>query len=161
MDTLGPLLISLRDAAYDRLVECERAPALVTLAPGNNVAWDNCCENGGELWVRVLSILPQPAGSQPCDVTDLQARIAVGVIRCMHGLQEEGPPTAAEMTGDTLAMTADASALFHAIQDWEPTAILHRKTLRIEQGTPLGPNGFCGGWEWTLSFRYSYCSVGC
>jgi hypothetical protein len=169
VDTLGPALQSLLDAANEALIECYRPVGLVTLAPGNNVAWDNCCgyENeagevvGGQLWTRVVSVLPQPQQSQTCDITDLQVRVAVGVVRCMHCLDDEGAaPTAAEMTADTLGMTKDADILLRAIREWSGTSKVVLKTLRVEQGLPLGPQGCCGGWEWTLVFRLLMCG-GC
>jgi hypothetical protein len=143
------------------LIACERPVGLVTLAPGNNVVWDNCCEGGGELWVRLISALPQPQASQACDITDLQIRAAVGVVRCMHGVDDDGqPPTAAQMTSDTLETTKDADLLLQAIRAWPGTNRVVRKTLRVEQGLPLGPQGYCGGWEWTLVFRLLLCE-GC
>lgn len=157
MDTLGPALESLLDMAEQRLIDCNRAAGLVTLAPGAEVAWDNCCDEGGELWLRVISIAPQPQTAQPCDITDLKVQLGLGIVRCMHGLNEEGAPTAAQMTGDTLAMTADADALLWAIRDWPGTKQVVLRTLVIEGGFPLGPEGFCGGWEWVLSFRLLMC----
>jgi hypothetical protein len=40
------------------------------------------------------------------------------------------------------------------------TKFINPKSLRVEQGLPLGPLGYCGGWEWTLVFRLLMCS-GC
>lgn len=160
MDTLGPALESLRDAAVEVLEECGREVGLVTLAPGAEVAWDNCCEGGGELWVRVLDITPMPQGSQPCNITDLRARVGLGIVRCVHGLNDEGAPTSEDMTGDTLTMTADAEALLRAIRGWEGTKQVTLQTLTVESGTPQGPSGYCGGWEWVLTFRYQMCA-GC
>lgn len=160
MDTLGPTLESLLSSVENLLADCDRPVGLVTLAPGADVAWDNCCDGGGELWTRVISIAPQPATAQPCDITDLEVSVGVGVVRCMHGLNDEGFPTAEQMTGDTLAMTADADVLLRAIRDWDPGKYVHQKSLNVLNGTPLGPSGFCGGWEWTLSFRLMLCA-GC
>lgn len=166
MDTLGPALTDLLDKVDRRLEECDRQAALVTLSPGAEVAWDNCCpdENteggGGELWVRVINITPQPVGSQPCDITDLKANIGVGVIRCMHSLNTEGSPTKEQMTDDTLNMTKDADAILAAVRTWEGTKHINMKSLSVERGTPLGPLGGCGGWEWTFTFRYQMCA-GC
>jgi len=164
MDTLGPALSSLLKKVEAGLDECDRKAGLVTLSPGASVAWDNCCpdngEGGGQLWVRVISITPQPVGSQPCDITDLKAQIGVGVIRCMHSLNTEGSPTAAQMTGDTLAMTKDADISLRAIKIWEGTQHINMKTLVVERGASLGPEGGCGGFEWTISFRYQMCA-GC
>jgi hypothetical protein len=79
----------------------------------------------------------------------------------MHCLDDEGAaPTAAEMTADTLGMTKDADILLRAIREWSGTSKVVLKTLRVEQGLPLGPQGCCGGWEWTLVFRLLMCG-GC
>ena len=160
MDTLGPVLDDLLSAAEEMLNDCNRPAGLVTLAPGASVAWDNCCDGGGELWARVVTSLPQPQGSQPCDITHLQVRVGLGVVRCMAGLNEEGAPTAAQMTADTLGMTKDADLLLQAIRTWGLPDKVVPKSISIEQGTPLGPSGFCGGWEWILTFRLMLCS-GC
>jgi hypothetical protein len=113
---------------------------------------------GGQVWVRVVSLVPQPAGAQPCDITDVQVRLGVGVVRCMHCLDDEAdPPTAEEMASDALAMTADADTLLWTIRDWEKTKFVIPKSLKIEQGLPLGPEGCCGGWEWTLTLRLLQC----
>jgi hypothetical protein len=159
MDTLGPAMQSLLDDADALLTECGRPTNLVSIVPGNNVAWDNCCGDdgvGGQLWVRTISILPQPQGAQPCDITYLQVRLGLGTIRCMAGLKDDGGlPTATELEADALNMTRDADTLLRAIRDWDGTTdpqTVVLKTLRVEQGVPLGPTGYCGGWEWTLAF---------
>jgi hypothetical protein len=154
-DNVAPAMQSLLDAVNAKLIECERPVGLVTLAPGNTVSWDNCCaasEGGGELWVRLVSLLPQPQQSQTCDITHYQVRLGVGIVRCMHGVDEEGFPTAAEMIEDTLGMTRDADIALMAIRGWENPVTIPTKTIRVEQGLPLGPQGYCGGFEWTLVF---------
>lgn len=162
-DGIGPAIQSLLTAAEAQLDDCERPVGLVSIVPGNTVSWDNCCDasdGGGQLWARVISALPQPQGSQACDITDLQVRVGVGVVRCMHGVDEEGFPTAEEMTSDTLGMTRDADILLNAIRSWDNPLTVVTKTIRVEQGVPLGPQGYCGGWEWTLVFRL-LLSSGC
>jgi hypothetical protein len=159
VDVLSPVLHDLLDQAKGSLQDANRLPGLVSLQPGNTVSWDNCCESGGTLWVRVVSLTPRPAGAQPCGVQAMHCRAAVGVVRCMHGLTEEGTPTAEQMTGDTDAMLADADALMWALCDWSSALAdpgpVARKTVSFEGGLPLGPTGFCGGFEWTLSFQYA------
>ena len=156
VDNLGHALQGLLVAAEAALDGCGRPVGLSSVLPGNTVSWDNCCaasDGGGQLWVRVVSAVPQPQPSQPCDITDLQIRAAVGVVRCMHGVDEEGFPTAAEMTEDALGMTQDAQLLLQGIRDWDNPITVPSKPIRVEQGLPLGPQGYCGGWEWTLVFR--------
>lgn len=161
-DNLGPALQAFLDAAEAGLVDCGLPVGLVSLQPGNSAIWDNCCEGpeGGQLWVRLISIVPQPVASQACDIDSNQIRIGVGVIRCQHGLTDEGFPTADEMTNDVLATTADAVTLQNAIRCMTLPAGVAPKTLRFEQGTPLGQTGNCGGFEWTISFKLGLCG-GC
>jgi hypothetical protein len=155
MDTIGPALESLLAAADARMTACEAKANLVHLAPGNTAAWDDCenCVTGGQMWARLVSILPQPQSGQPCDITDLQVRCALGVIRCVHGLDDDGFPTAEEMTEDTLKITRDADLLLRAIREWGGTKYINMKSLMVEQGLPLGPEGFCAGFEWVLRFN--------
>jgi hypothetical protein len=160
MDTLGPALDSLLAHVEAALKECGRPVGLANLAPGNNVVWDNCCaasDGEGQMWVRVVSSVPQPAGAQPCDIDDTRVSLAVGAVRCMSGVDQEGTPSAAEMRADTLGMTQDASILLNAIRDWPMTPHVLPKSLQLGSGLPLGPSGLCGGWEWNLSFRLRLC----
>jgi len=160
VDTLGPMLADLRDAARTTIARCkgeEALPGLVSLQPGNTVSWDNCCEGGGTLWVRVVSADARPAGAQPCDITHLSVRAALGAVRCVHVVDEDGTfPTAEEMDGDTLATTGDADLLLRTLREWEPAGALAKfrvpKSLTIENGLPQGPQGGCAGWEWTFTF---------
>lgn len=164
MDTLGPALGGLLLAVRAKLIECERDVNVAFLAPGNTVAWDNCCdgeEGGGQLWVRVVSDVPRPQPTQPCLITSVATRVGVGIVRCVHGLDNDGnPPTADEQSADTLQITEDADITFWGIQAWEPFKRMVPKSLVVEQGLPLGPEGYCAGWEWTLTFQRQLCS-GC
>ena len=161
-DNVGDLLWALLKDAEAALIECERPVGLVSLAPGNTVSWDNCCASGpdqpgGQLWVRLISIVPQPQGSQTCDVTSNQLRIGVGVVRCMHGITEDRSPTAEEMSADTLGTTADANVLQQALRCSDLVPSANKKSFRFEQGLPQGPQGNCGGFEWTVTVQIGLC----
>jgi hypothetical protein len=172
VDLVGPTLQSLLAKADEELRKCHRPTGLVALAPGNTVAWDNCCGTGddgspaGQLWVRLISQVPQPQPDQPGGIDGVQVRAAVGVVRCMHCLKDDGSfPTAEEMNGDTLRTTRDADTLLSAIRDWkseewDQKRFLNWKSLKVESGLTLGPQGCCGGFEWTLTFNMQVC-VGC
>ena len=154
MDRVGPVIQSALDSAVQTLTEDGRpVDGVVSMQPGNTVAWDNCCENGGTLWARLISLVPKYAKDKtPCMIS-VQVRFAVGVVRCVHVVDDDGSgPTEAEMDEDTLQVTKDADALFRSIQDngWDGTYLFSR-SLRIETGTPLGPEGNCAGFEWTAS----------
>lgn len=155
-----PALQSLLEDARALMEECGHLPNLVFVAPGNTVAWDNCCEGeqgGGQMWTRLVSIVPLPQTSQPCDISNLQVRAALGTVRCMAGIKDDGSfPTAAEMTSDALVTGQDQDIMLRAIRDWQgpqSPRTVNLKSLRVEQGVPLGPTGYCGGFEWTLAFQ--------
>lgn len=149
---LGPILIRLLADAQDRMKDNGIEPALVHLSPGNTVAWDNCCD--GQLWVRVVSLLPMPQGSQPCDVHALQVRVGLGTLRCVTAIDDDGKfPTAQEMVADALALSLDGQILLQAIRCFDFGPHVGPKTIVLEQGLPLGNDGQCGGWEWTLTFQ--------
>ena len=171
MDVVSPVLEALLEHARQDSVECDRPYGRVVYSAGNTVAWDNCCgtsEEGGQLWVRLISLLPQPQGAQVCGVTDMQVRAALGGVRCQHCLDEDDEnyaPTESEMLEDAQAQGADAFRLFESIQTLQdlpaesnPWArLVAWKTLKVEQGLPLGPEGCCGGFEWTFTFRILLC----
>lgn len=154
---------ALLDCADEAMQGCDRPKGLVFLSPGNTVAWDNCCDGpeGGQLWVRLVSMIPQPVASQVCDIHAVQVRLALGVLQCVHGLTDEGFPAASDMTQDTLDITKDSMILLNAIRCCQFTRAVFMKTLKIEQGLPLGPQGMCGGFEWTLTFQMGLCDAGC
>ena len=156
MDTVGPVLQAVLTAADLALQECSRPVSLVTLSPGSSVVWDDCCN--GEVWVRLISMTPNtPSPGTP--LSDVTVTAAVGVVRCLHGMEDDGsPPTASEMTEDTLGQLADADALLAALVDLVPGP--NTRNLTVTSGLPLGPQGYCGGFEWTFTFRQLLC-LGC
>lgn len=65
IDVVGPVLDRLLQEAKDRLADEGLEPAVASPQPGNTVAWDNCCEGGGTLWVREVSQVPKYAKDKP------------------------------------------------------------------------------------------------
>lgn len=165
VDLLREPMLDLLLCAETALDNCGRPVDLVTIAPGQTVAWDNCCENGGQLYVRAVEVFPTagPGASFPaidsqqqCGVTLLAAQLAVGVIRCAHTIDDEGnPPTAAEMTADALGTTADMSILLDAIRCCFGPQQRH---FKLSNWTPQGVQGGCVGGEWNLFVAVSPCS---
>lgn len=163
-DRLGPLMGDLLDCAEAALVRYGVPTSLVHLAPGAEVAWDNCCEGGGQLYVRAIQMFPSgnpfpqiDGSARNCDPYMLAARVAVGVIRCAHTVTDEGlAPTAAQMTGDTLAMTRDAAILHEAVRCCFKDTPGLLKVL-MESWQPLGPLGGCAGGEWPLIIGLPVC----
>lgn len=168
-EQLGPALLGILAAAYNALEDCGRPVGLAHLAPGTEVAWDNCCPDdgasaGGQLWVRVITMFPSGRPfpgtdlSQPCDgLTMIGVRVGVGVVRCCHTLDDDGePPTAEQMTADTLGTTADANALLHAIECDIPQ-LPQVRAARLVSWMPQGPSGGCAGGEWEIIIGLDDC----
>ena len=160
-DNIGPALQVLLADCKQALELCDRPTGSASIIPGS-VSWDNCCEGGGQLWVRVQSITPQPrlgrsGGGQAGGIDAMQVKVGVGVIRCMHGLTEEGFPTSEQMTEDAMGQALDATILFNAIRCSQYTPAVYKKSLHIADGVPLGPQGTCGGWEWSIAFNLGLC----
>lgn len=162
-DLLGPVMEGLLACADEALTVCGRPAGRVSLQPGNSVAWDDCCEGGGQLWVRLVSDVAQPVGAQPCDLTGNQIRLGLGVVRCAYTVDDEGnPPTPGQMTEDTLKTTMDRTVLLNAIRCCDALKggpHVNAKSVRIETGLPLGVQGGCVGFEWTLAFNLGYCGT--
>lgn len=123
------------------------------IQPGEEVAWDECCN--GQLWIRVVGLEPQMStvkgNGQPCGVLWWDALLAVGVIRCVHVVDDRGvAPTAAELTEDALQMVADLTAIQQAI-------ICDPITTRMMAWVPLGPQGGCAGGEQRFVVRLAPC----
>lgn len=131
------------------------------LAPGAEVAWDDCCsddgDGGGQLWVRVVNInpslpFPRTDNEQKCGVTFVAATLGVGTVRCAHTLDDQGnPPTGDQMTGDTNRLMDDMEDIFSGIVDnyeW------HHKVGAYQ---PVGPDGGCAGGEWLVTVRVKPC----
>ena len=131
---------------------------LVQVAPGAEVAWDNCCD--GQVWTRLVTVTPAPQtpngrpGGDPCAVPFFIATVELGVIRCAAKQDAKGKPPPAEKVGiDGLQGVADMAALLGVLR-CPPYEIRDVGTW-----TPMGPNGGCFGGVWTFSLRLSNCIV--
>lgn len=153
-DNLAPAMQQMLACAQDGLTfPVGRAH----LAPGDQVAFDECCEGGGQLWVRLVDLRPSGTNTRqqrgfPCGVVSWRASLAVGVIRCAHTVDESGnAPTVDQLNGDTLAMTQDCVDLMQAIQ------CCFSGTIADLQWDPLGPEGGCVGGEWSFTRLFDNC----
>lgn len=158
-----------------RLLECARtaleddggrAPGLAHLTPGSFPAWDNCCESGGQLYVRMPTV--QPSGNpfptmftQPrCAPPLLAVQYGVGVIRCTPTLDDSGePPTAEELTASALELWRDAHVLQEAILCCLKDAP-GVQTYVMGAWNAQGAEGGCAGGEWTINVGLPSCE-GC
>lgn len=163
-------MAGLLDCAETALDGCGRSVGRAFLAVGD-VAHDNCCEDEGQLWVRLIEAYPSASGTtpfpaqatnaQPCGIKILAARVAVGIVRCAHTLDDQGnAPTAEELTFDALGATADASILLSAIQCCDVLTRSPVQALRIGRWTASGPQGGCVGGEWELVLGLDNCGCG-
>lgn len=155
--------LPVREAMSDLLaavdLEMRHDTGVQFLAPGEQVAWDNCCEDngvGGQLWVRCISVSPgwpKNDTEQKCGVRLATATLGVGVVRCAHTLDDQGnPPTGEEMTSDAVKLMEDMEDMFSGIvtnYEWHHNVGMY---------TPVGPDGGCAGGEWTVAVRIQPCS---
>ena len=133
------------------------APDFRFVAPGGQVAFDNCCgcdtetECGGQLYVRVVKAHPvNPIPTKilaevPCPYP-IGVQLAVGVVRCAHEADAETGPTAEELNADSEQMVCDMAALLRALECCDTD---DERTV-VDQWVPLGPGGGCVGGEWTF-----------
>lgn len=160
MNTLTPVLHTLLDCVTNQLNEEGRPVGLAFIAPGQAVAYDDCCQ--GQAWVRLVSLTPTgfPAGQQAirCGVNLLNAALEVGVIRCAHTIDDQGrAPTAAEMTADATLTHDDAFSVLNALVCCFHPTLSHIQTLSIGTWTPLGVEGGCVGGQWEATLRIDPC----
>jgi len=123
-------------------------PGRVVLAPGVNVAWDDCCD--GQLAVRVVNTVPQfqRNARQGCPVGFL-VTLGVSLVRCVATLDDQGqPPAPWEMDHDGSVMMRDMGQIATALQCFQPE---HALSSYLGEWVPLGPEGGCAGGEWTFT----------
>lgn len=153
--SLDPVLSELLSRSAGALQTAGTVPGRIELTPGRDVAWDNCCEGGGQLYVRMTDVYP--AGpfpdldrAQKCGVSMTGVFLAVGILRCAHVVDDRGnAPSANEVTSDALQVIEDSAVLYQVLQGLGDVPGVSR--YQIGRWTPLGPSGGCTGGEWALS----------
>lgn len=145
----------LTSYAVDTLEALEWTPGrVIHVAPGAQVAWDDCCD--GQLWVRLagLSPAPKPQAQTNCVVPFYFAEVELGLLRCASVVDEDGtPPTPTQLEMEGLAGLSDLGAMLQAIQ-------CNPNTREVRRYTPQGPQGGCVGGVWTFQVRLHNC-IGC
>ena len=161
VDTLTPLLHTFLTCAENSLTE---PVGRSFVAPGLEVAFDDCCD--GQLWVRVVSIVPSPSpgasyGSRSvqggaCGVLLWEVQLAVGTVRCAATVDDQGnAPPAQNLTLDAELMLQDRADLEEAIR----CCMSEQATrLQIIRWDPLGPQGGCVGGEWQFTTILELCA---
>jgi len=150
-DLIGPIL---HDIVEQSRLALSPVPSRVNyVAPGNDVAWDACCD--GQLSGRIVSINPhvgtQARSSSPCGVLYWDVLLAVGILRCVDVVDDQGTaPSTLELDRDGQQMLWDAQALQQVI-------LCHDKVKQINAWVPQGPQGGCAGGEWTFLVTVGVC----
>lgn len=160
-DVLSPAMSNLLACANGALIEAGVPAGKTFLNPGLEVPWDNCCEDEGQLWVRVLQMYPSRTLPTPdqtaasCNPMFWTAQLGVGTMRCAHTVDDDfNFPTQQEMTSDALVMTRDAALLETAIRCcWQPPM----EKFIIQQWVPMTTEGGCAGGEWVLFVALPSC----
>lgn len=157
MDIFGPLLTEFLACANAAL---SPAPGRALVAPGLDVAWDDCCE--GQVWVRLITVqpsgrpFPQFDAAQQCGATLWAATIGIGVVRCVSVVDDQGrAPTPAQLNADSVQMTADMDALREAIQC---CMAVNDRLVKFSRWDALGPQGGCAGGEWQVVAALDNCA---
>jgi hypothetical protein len=134
--------------------ELEQSPAGVPerafISPDPIVVWDDCCEDGGQVWVRMIEALPVnplPVADQSLTTCgkSMGALLGLGIVRCAHTIDDNGrPPSVDELMTDAALQADDMTALYRAIVCCED-----RRRIVLDRWLPFSGGGCMGG-EWTV-----------
>lgn len=164
-----PILTSILSAASSGMASVGVPLSLVHLAPGQQVAWDSCCEGAGQLYLRLGDVFPTAGPGVPfpgkdgdqkgagCGIRLLAMRLHLGVIRCAHTIDNTGePPSAAQMTSDAVRAVDDMALLLDVIACVVP-GLAGVMGMKVDRWTPQGVLGGCAGGEWTFYIGVDPC----
>lgn len=170
--SLATFMQATLDCVEQGLTEAGRPVGLASLTPGGPPAWDNCCEGSGQLWVRLVQLYPTMGKDSPfpqvdtqqqgCKIHGLAARLAVGVMRCVHTIDTEAGirfPSDVDLTGDTVPIMDDAetvlAALLCCVKDLPG---IYDKAFKLDTWQPQGASGGCAGGEWQFLVCFDVCA---
>lgn len=154
-ERIGMIMSTLTGSADSAL--SPRPGRVIQVAPGEAVAWDDCCD--GQLWARLVNLTPNEGsspqrrqGADACAVPFFIATLELGIIRCAAVVNDQGvAPSAMQITADGMQGLADMAQLL---------AVLRCSPYEIRQlgnWTPRGPEGGCHGGFWTFTIRLDNC----
>ena len=120
------------------------------VAPGLEVAWDECC--AGHLYVRTVTVSPvfgqRAADGEACSIRYWAATYALGTLRCVEVVDDRGRGPR------PLDLTADAAVLHQDMADLGK--FLTSSTNASDMAwAAAGPDGGCVAGEWTFTVRLS------
>lgn len=120
------------------------------VAPGSEVAWDECC--AGHLYVKVAEVTPvfgpRAADGAACYVKTWNVTYIIGTLRCVEVVDDRGRgPRALDLTSDAEILTQDMADLGMML-----TSTTNADNLDWQA---QGPDGGCvaGEWSFTLNLR--------
>uniref|UniRef100_A0AAU8B3B4 Tail completion protein n=1 Tax=Dulem virus 38 TaxID=3145756 RepID=A0AAU8B3B4_9CAUD len=121
------------------------------VAPGAEVAWDECC--AGHLYVRTVSVAPvfgpRAADGEACSIRYWAATFALGTLRCVEVVDDRGRgPRPFDLTADAAILHQDMADLGHFL-----TTGTNADSMEWQA---QGPDGGCVQGEWTFTVR-----IGC
>lgn len=151
--TLATLLVDLKNCVCASLVgpdpDNPRWVGQCCIRPSSQVAWDNCCDSGGQAWVAIQSGVPTTrfpaADTSPiiCSTRRLAFTVEVGIIRCVNAEPDQGCDTyeddAANIIADFEAVLAGIVCCLGDDTDECPF------NWTISNIAFVGPNGGCAG----------------
>lgn len=152
-------LRGLLDTVTDSLTP---TPGRSVLAPGSEVAWDDCCD--GQVHVRVITVEPNYPTAQRgnatvsgnCDPVAWSVTLGVGVIRCAAVLDDDGnAPAPHQITADARQMLDDMNTLAQALTCHTFPGL---DRLALSTWNPSGPMGGCHGGEWLVTATVLSCA---
>ena len=118
------------------------------VAPGAEVAWDECC--AGHLYVRTVSISPMlgptAIDGDPCSIRYWAATLALGTLRCVEVVDDRGRgPRPFDLTADAAILHQDMAELGQFL-----TSSTNASDL---EWSAQGPDGGCVSGEWTFTVK--------
>lgn len=157
---LWPLMLQLSSCLCTELERSYGGPTCFCgVLPGLNIPADfcNCSTSGcGQAWVRLNNVFPSgqfPNPSPgPTSCSDpLAARLDMGVMRCVPGIDAAGHmPDEIVQAEAVHVQTSDVASIYRAIECCLPT---NRRDWIIGQYLPIGPLGNCGGGAVAVTVR--------
>lgn len=129
--------------------------------PGSQVAWDSCCEDGGQAWVVLQSgfptvtfpILDTATSETTCSdgVVSLGLVFEIGVLRCAtSGNCDAAEEEAAKILDDLKAALRGLNCCFSAATDDCD------KGWRLNGFEMVGPLGGCAGFTINITVNTNY-----
>lgn len=171
MDTLVlPFAERLLACLCGQLEAIEAPVCQCSLRPGTAPPpADSCCacdDSTGQAAVQITDIFPVVYGKFPnrgiagaldsCSSYEWAAELTMTVYRCVSVADDQGFPSVAEMTADTVRIANDAQAMRRAIFccDWRRKPVPDEDTnwpIVPGRWIPLSPLGGCAGGQQTVT----------